>query len=103
VAVNQGDALRELQAANRKIEATYELPFQAHATMEPMNTTIHVRENYIEVWSPTQIGEILQEEIAALSGLPANRVGSTCCFAAAHSAAAISGITPRRPGWLRKK
>jgi isoquinoline 1-oxidoreductase beta subunit len=41
--------------------------FQAHATMEPMNTTMHVREDGIEVWSPTQIGSLLQEEITVSS------------------------------------
>jgi isoquinoline 1-oxidoreductase beta subunit len=74
VVVNQGNALSALLSATRKIEATYEVPFQAHATMEPMNTTVHVRENEIEVWSPTQIGNIVQEEIAALSGLPPESV-----------------------------
>lgn len=74
VVVNQGSALNALASASRKIEATYELPFQAHATMEPMNTTVHVRGDEIEVWSPTQIGNIVQEEIAALSGLPPERV-----------------------------
>jgi isoquinoline 1-oxidoreductase subunit beta len=72
--VNQGNALSALASATRKVEATYEFPFQAHATMEPMNTTVHVRENEIEVWSPTQIGNIVQQEIAALSGLPPERV-----------------------------
>jgi isoquinoline 1-oxidoreductase beta subunit len=74
VVVNQGNALSTLASATRKIETTYEFPFQAHATMEPMNTTVHVRENEIEVWSPTQIGNIVQAEIAALSGLPPERV-----------------------------
>lgn len=74
IAVDQSDAARTLKKAKRKIEAVYELPFQAHATMEPMNTTVHVTRSGIEVWSPTQIGSIVQEEIAALSGLPANQV-----------------------------
>jgi isoquinoline 1-oxidoreductase subunit beta len=74
VAVNQGDALKALQQNAKNIEAHYELPFQAHAAMEPMNTTMHVREDGIEVWSPTQIGARLQEEIALLSGLPAKQV-----------------------------
>ena len=74
VAVNQGDALKALQQNANNIEAHYELPFQAHATMEPMNTTMHVREDGIEVWSPTQIGAGLQEEIAQLSGLAAKQV-----------------------------
>jgi isoquinoline 1-oxidoreductase subunit beta len=74
VAVNQGDALKALQENVKRVDAFYELPFQAHATMEPMNTTVHVREDGIEVWSPTQIGAGLQEEIALLSGLPAKQV-----------------------------
>ncbi|MGH7140633.1 MAG: xanthine dehydrogenase family protein molybdopterin-binding subunit, partial [Pirellulales bacterium] len=53
----------------------YELPFQAHATMEPMNSTVHVhRDGSIEVWSPTQIPAITQSEIAALAGVTADRV-----------------------------
>lgn len=74
VAVNRGDALKVLEQNAKNIEAHYELPFQAHATMEPMNTTMHVRKDAIEVWSPTQIGAGLQEEIAVLSGLPAKQV-----------------------------
>jgi isoquinoline 1-oxidoreductase beta subunit len=74
VAVNQGDAVRALQENGKNVEAHYELPFQAHATMEPMNTTMYVREDGIEVWSPTQIGAGLQEEIALLSGLPVKQV-----------------------------
>jgi isoquinoline 1-oxidoreductase beta subunit len=74
VAVNQGDALKALERSPKKVEATYELPFQAHATMEPMNTTVHVHDDHIEVWSPTQIGEIHRNEIAQLSGLPPDKV-----------------------------
>ncbi|HET7206068.1 MAG TPA: xanthine dehydrogenase family protein molybdopterin-binding subunit [Terriglobales bacterium] len=74
VAVNQGDALKALQGNSKKIEAVYEAPFQAHATMEPMNTTVHVRKDGIEVWSPTQIGAQVQEEIAKLAGVPEPQV-----------------------------
>jgi isoquinoline 1-oxidoreductase subunit beta len=74
VAVNRGDALKVLEQNAKSIEAHYELPFQAHATMEPMNTTVHVRKDAIEVWSPTQIGAGLQEEISLLSGLSAQQV-----------------------------
>jgi isoquinoline 1-oxidoreductase subunit beta len=65
VPVNQGDAPQALTGAGRKVDAFYELPFQAHATMEPMNTTVHVREDWIEVWSPTEVGAETQAEIAA--------------------------------------
>ncbi len=72
--VNQGDALQTLQKSKHKVEATYEMPFQAHATMEPMNTTMHVHRSGIEVWSPTQIGAICQQEVAALAGIPPDKV-----------------------------
>jgi isoquinoline 1-oxidoreductase beta subunit len=74
VAVNQGNTLKALQENVMRVDAFYELPFQAHATMEPMNTTVHVREDGIEVWSPTQIGELVQEEITILSGLSPRQV-----------------------------
>ena len=73
VAVNRGTtdpSDRQL----RRVEADYELPFQAHATMEPMNATVHVRDDGIEVWSPTQIGAEVQKTIAALAGIPPARV-----------------------------
>jgi isoquinoline 1-oxidoreductase subunit beta len=74
VAVNQGDAPKALENAHWRVDAVYELPFQAHATMEPMNTTMHVRDDGIEVWSPTQIGEGVQKEVALLAGIPAQQV-----------------------------
>lgn len=74
VAVNRGDALKVLQNASRKVEAVYELPFQPHATMEPMNTTVDVRDDRIEMWSPTQWADRTQETIVNLSGLPKEKV-----------------------------
>jgi isoquinoline 1-oxidoreductase beta subunit len=82
VAVDRGDALKVLAQLPRRVEAAYELPFQTHATMEPMNATAHVRsDGYIEVWAPTQIpgsrggsASSTQAEIAALAGIPPEKV-----------------------------
>jgi isoquinoline 1-oxidoreductase beta subunit len=74
VAVDRGDAPAALGSAVTRVEACYESPFQAHATMEPMNTTVHVRDEDIEVWSPTQFADEIQSEIAALSGYRPDRV-----------------------------
>jgi isoquinoline 1-oxidoreductase subunit beta len=75
VSTNKGNVDQVLAGAGKKIEADYEMPFQAHATMEPMNTTAHVREDgCIEVWSPTQIGNIAQTEIAQLAGVSPDKV-----------------------------
>jgi isoquinoline 1-oxidoreductase subunit beta len=74
VPVDRGDALGAIATATRRLDATYESPFQAHATMEPMNTTVHVRADAIEVWSPTQFADEVQSEIAALAGVPPDKV-----------------------------
>jgi isoquinoline 1-oxidoreductase beta subunit len=75
VSTDRGNVDQALAGAEKKIEADYEMPFQAHATMEPMNTTAHVRaDGCIEVWSPTQIGNIAQAEIAQLAGIPPENV-----------------------------
>lgn len=74
IALDRGDAPEAFLGPGTKIEGRYESPFQAHATMEPMNTTVHVREDEIEVWSPTQFADEVQQEIAQLSGLPLEKV-----------------------------
>jgi isoquinoline 1-oxidoreductase beta subunit len=75
VAVDRGKVEEVLTAAAKRIEADYEFPFQAHATMEPMNTTVHVRDDgQIDVWTPTQIPAIAQQTIAALANIPPEKV-----------------------------
>jgi isoquinoline 1-oxidoreductase subunit beta len=54
VARHDGDAVAALAAAAQRIEAVYEMPFLAHATMEPMNCTAHVRADGVDIWAPTQ-------------------------------------------------
>ena len=75
VAAEHGNVIEALRTASKKVEADYEFPFQAHATMEPMNTTVHVRpDRSIEVWSPTQGGDLAQKTIAAVAGVPPEKV-----------------------------
>lgn len=62
----EGDAAAALSQAANKLEATYEVPFLAHATMEPMNCTASVKPGNIEVWAPTQFPEMLREAGASL-------------------------------------
>lgn len=45
---------------SRTIQATYEAPFQAHATMEPMCCTADVRDGWCEIWAPTQAPGLAQ-------------------------------------------
>ncbi len=74
VARNDGDARAALQSAGQRIEATYEVPFQNHSPMEPMNATVHIRKDSAEAWLPSQGPQWGQDAIAKISGLPADKV-----------------------------
>ena len=71
---NDGDADAAIASAAKKIEAVYELPFAAHACMEPMNCTVHIRPDGAEAWIPTQAPQWAQEVIAKIAGLPKESV-----------------------------
>jgi isoquinoline 1-oxidoreductase subunit beta len=71
---NDGDFEKAHAAAAKKIEAVYEVPFLAHATMEPMNCTAHVREGECELWAPTQVPGAAAESVAKALGIPRERV-----------------------------
>ena len=67
---NDGDADAALARSMKKVDATYEFPFAAHATMEPMNCTVEIRPDGAEAWVPTQAPQWAQDIIAGVSGLP---------------------------------
>jgi isoquinoline 1-oxidoreductase beta subunit len=69
-----GDADKALAAGGRIIEALYETPYVAHACMEPMNCTAHVRKDGCDVWVPTQAQTGAQATAAEVSGLPRSAV-----------------------------
>ena len=69
-----GDAASALAGAAKKIDAVYTVPFQHHATMEPMNCTAHVRADGCDVWAPTQNQSRAQEVAAEAAGLPKESV-----------------------------
>ncbi len=54
---NNGDALKAIAAAAKKVDAVYSTPFLSHATMEPMNCTAVVTADKVEVWTATQSAE----------------------------------------------
>ena len=68
--VNQGDVDAALASAHKKIEAVYELPFAAHACMEPMNCTVQIGPDRAEAWVPTQAPQWAQDVIAGVTKLP---------------------------------
>jgi CO/xanthine dehydrogenase Mo-binding subunit len=69
-----GDVRKGLEGAAKKIEAVYELPFLAHAAMEPMNCTVHVREDGCDIWVGTQVVSRAQATAAEVTGLPPEKV-----------------------------
>ncbi|MDB5855787.1 MAG: aldehyde dehydrogenase [Herminiimonas sp.] len=74
VARNDGDALRKIRSASRKLDVTYEVPFLAHATMEPMNCTVNLQSDRCDLWVGTQVPTAAQGVAAKLSGLPLEKV-----------------------------
>lgn len=74
VARDDGDAARAIRDSARKLEAIYQMPFLAHATMEPINCTVHVRPDACEVWAGTQVPALAQGAAAKMSGLPIEKV-----------------------------
>jgi isoquinoline 1-oxidoreductase beta subunit len=69
----KGQDFDQLPAAKR-IEAVYEFPFLAHACMEPMNITIHVRDGKCEVWSPSQAADAMRSVVAKELEMPESSI-----------------------------
>ena len=74
VAETIGDTAKALASAATKVEATYQLPFLAHAALEPMNCTVHVRKDGCDVWVGTQVAARAQAAAAKVAGLPLDKV-----------------------------
>jgi isoquinoline 1-oxidoreductase subunit beta len=74
IAQNIGDVDKAMASAATKVEATYLVPFLAHATMEPMNCTVHVRKDSCEVWVGSQAVARAQAGAAKAAGLPLDKV-----------------------------
>ena len=73
VARSEGNIANGLATGDR-FDASYELPFLAHATMEPINCTVHVRPDSCEIWTGTQIVTRVQSAAAKAAGLPVDKV-----------------------------
>ena len=74
IAYEDGDVAKAMAGAVQKVEAVYQMPFLAHATMEPMNCTVHVRKDGCEVWVGSQVLARAQATAAEVTGLPLDKV-----------------------------
>jgi isoquinoline 1-oxidoreductase beta subunit len=73
VAKSTGDIAKGLSTGER-FDASFELPFLAHAAMEPLNATVHLKPDSCEIWTGTQIVSRVQSEAAKAAGLPIEKV-----------------------------
>ena len=74
VARHEGDAAAAIARAASKFAAVYEQPYLAHATMEPMNCTVHLTRDGCDIWVGTQIPGITQSAVMQLTGLRREQV-----------------------------
>ncbi len=74
VARTQGDPPAAIAGAARKIDAVYQVPFLAHAPLEPMNCTVHVQKDRCEVWTGSQTLTRAEGTAARVTGLPLEQV-----------------------------
>lgn len=74
LARKEGNIEKGLSRAARRIDAVYEVPFLAHAPMEPPNCTVHVKKESCEVWVGTQVPAMAQRAVAEVTGLSAEKV-----------------------------
>ena len=70
-------ALKDLPtpgSTGNSIKAVYRIPYEAHATMEPMNCTAFIHDGMCEVWAPTQSPQEVQQAVAAVTGISKGKV-----------------------------
>jgi isoquinoline 1-oxidoreductase beta subunit len=68
------NAAAAIAGAARRVDAVYEQPYLAHATMEPMNCTVHLTKDGCDVWLGTQIPGITQTAVSKITGLKREQV-----------------------------
>ncbi len=74
VAQNVGNVAKAITRAATKVDSIYQVPFLAHAAMEPMNCTVDVRKDSCEVWVGNQVIGRAQATAAKTTGLPLDKV-----------------------------
>lgn len=73
-AEDAGDVDKALKTAARTLEAVYDAPYLAHATMEPMNCTALVNKDRCTVWAPNQTVDNVARTAADITGLPPDKI-----------------------------
>ena len=71
---NDGDAEQALRQAAKRISAEYEVPYLAHAAMEPLNCLVDLRADSCEIWTGTQFQTWDRDAAAQVAGLKPEQV-----------------------------
>jgi isoquinoline 1-oxidoreductase subunit beta len=74
VATSEGDVKTAISVAAKTLEARYEAPLLAHATMEPMACAARITADGCDIWVETQVIARVQSAVAEATGLPADKV-----------------------------
>ncbi|MEZ5465319.1 MAG: xanthine dehydrogenase family protein molybdopterin-binding subunit [Lysobacteraceae bacterium] len=74
VAATAGDVEAAFKSAAKTVEAEYNVPYLAHAPMEPLNCTVKIDADGCEIWTGTQFQQFDQMAAARITGLPADKV-----------------------------
>lgn len=71
---NDGNVDQAISAATKTFEAVYETPYLSHSPMEPMNATVHLQPDRIDVWVGTQAVDWAMPAVARFSGLKPEQI-----------------------------
>ncbi|KWC19939.1 xanthine dehydrogenase family protein molybdopterin-binding subunit [Burkholderia ubonensis] len=74
IARKDGDVDRAFANAKTRVDAVYEQPLLAHATMEPVNCTVHVRPDGCEIWVGTQVPTRALDAVQQITGFPREKI-----------------------------
>lgn len=116
---NDGNAEAALASAAKRVEATYEFPYLAHAAMEPLNCVVELKADRASVWNANQFPTGDRSAVAKVFGFTPEQVTMHTLFAggsfgrranaqsdyvteAAHIAKAIDGRAPVKLVWTRE-
>ena len=78
--VNKGDAMGAMKDVSQVVDAIYELPYLDHAPMEPLNCTVRITQDRVDVWAGTQDPDRNLLSVEELTGVPRERVFLHNCF-----------------------
>src|SRR4029077_19037920 len=74
MAKKTGDPAAALASAAKTIRAQYDVPYLAHAMMEPLNCVVDLKGDQCEIWTGTQFQTVDRANAAKVAGLPPEKV-----------------------------